>query len=343
MAKDLVVGALRALDYWKVMEYWRLFDKNGNNSMDRVEFITLLQGMNLGSNSLNKAMCAELFDLVDMDGSGEIDLEEFLGWIFSLHSAYCGGIRMRLGQMDPLHVAEHFRRVDTNGNGAVDRAEFATFIKKFSPESNLSRTEINELFSVIDIDRSGEIDATEFINWVYPRHDNCPREESSRRGGRSRAGSPRSRASSRAGRSGANTAFGTGKLNALQHSKPLANLPGTVINAAGLLQPGMQPVCMEFTIGSDFRPIMMEIRKAFKDSFGDAITTKLVEEPILKGCRRLIVMVGRGIVLWDRASMIMHRDDPFSSFETARDFVIGSMKKHLPTLIRAVHLAKRRE
>merc|ERR1711920_922328 len=93
--------------------------------------------------------------------------EEFLAWIFSLHSSYSGGVRNRLGEMDRAQVEQYFRAVDTNGNGSVDRHEFGAFIKKFSPDAHMSRSEIDELFSIIDKDHSGEIDAPEFLNWVY--------------------------------------------------------------------------------------------------------------------------------------------------------------------------------
>lgn len=329
------MGALRSVDYWKVIDYWRLFDKNGNGAMDRAEFVNVLNGMNVGADALTQTMCSELFDLVDMDGSGETSVEEFLGWVFALHRAYCGGVRSRLGQMDPDQVREYFQKVDANGSGSLDRAEFATFIKKFSPDSGLARTEINELFSVIDIDHSGEIEAPEFLAWVYPRDEDAPLARAS-----SKQHLPAGAA--RPGRAG---------QRPVQRKRSLPALPGACGGGGGCSasagtaprRAGPQPVALDFTIGPDFRPVATELKRALKDAFGNAVRVWIDEEPAETGCRRLVVHVGRGVVLWDRNSMVMHRDDPFASLESSRDFLAEKMQTHLPTLLRAMQLSARRD
>jgi len=335
VSRDLVVGALRSVDYWKVIDYWRLFDKNGSGAMDRVEFVNLLNGMNVGADALTQTMCSELFDLVDMDGSGETSVEEFLGWVFALHRAYCGGVRSRLGRMDPDQVKEYFQKVDANGSGSLDRAEFATFIKKFSPDSGLARTEINELFSVIDVDHSGEIEAPEFLAWVYPRED-----------------APLARTASKQHLSASTACPGRAGQGRMQRERSLPALHGAVGGgscSSSLPEgtaprlAGPQPVALEFTIGADFRPIAAELKRALKDAFGNAVRVWIIEEPAEMGCRRLVVQVGRGVVLWDRSSMVMHRDDPFASLESSRDFLAEKMQSHLPTLLRAMQLSRRRD
>ncbi|CAK0848464.1 unnamed protein product, partial [Prorocentrum cordatum] len=113
--------------------------------------------------------------------------EEFLSWIFQMYAPYSGGLRERLGDMNPALVVDYFKRVDTSGNGELDKGEFRTFLARFLPEARFSDREAHELFDVIDKDGSGEIDAHEFVRWVYPGL--MEGENLLRRGARDLAGS----------------------------------------------------------------------------------------------------------------------------------------------------------
>ncbi|CAK0884789.1 unnamed protein product, partial [Prorocentrum cordatum] len=163
VTKDVVPPGLRCLDYWQIMDYWKIFDKNGDGLMDKNEFYFLMNRMN--SDPVDRDLSDQMFDCVDVDRSGEIDCEEFLSWIFQMYAPYSGGLRERLGDMNPAQVVDYFRRIDTNGNGELDKSEFWTFITRFCPEAHLTAREASDLFDVIDKDGSGEIDATEFVKW----------------------------------------------------------------------------------------------------------------------------------------------------------------------------------
>jgi len=307
LTKDVVPPGLRCLDYWQIMDYWKIFDKNGDGLMDRSEFFFLMNRMN--PDPVERPVSDQIFACVDEDRSGEIDCEEFLGWIFQMYAPYSGGLRERLGDMEPSQVIDYFKRIDTNGNGELDKGEFWTFIARFCPEARLTPKDASDLFDVIDKDGSGEIDAQEFIRWVYP---GLPEGDDLRYG--SRTEPPRDLSKSK-------SAVALGALPPLRRPESP--------------QHWQQPVVLEFTIGPDFRNTMLEIEKAFSKKLADAVSTKIVIDRRSKGCSRFVLRVGRGVVLWDKPSMMAYRDNPFETFESSRKFVMETIKDRMPTLLRA--------
>eukprot|EP01050_Picozoa_sp_SAG11_P003184 SAG11_NODE_174_length_13505_cov_9.126585_13_plen_1110_part_00 len=114
----------------------------------------------------------EMFDKVDVDNSGEIDLREFKQLITDL------GI-----SMTALELKQSFREVDEDESGQVDFDEFKIFYMKQKQaqgvghrirqklKSVLSPTKQNynslrDLFDAIDIDGNGTVDKDEFAQLV---------------------------------------------------------------------------------------------------------------------------------------------------------------------------------
>ncbi|CAK0798528.1 unnamed protein product, partial [Prorocentrum cordatum] len=296
MTKDVVPAGLRTLDYWQIMDYWKMFDKNGDGRLDKNEFYVLMKRMS--PDPIERHVSDQMFACVDEDVSGEIDCEEFLSWIFQMYAPYSGGLRERLGDMNPEQVVEYFKRIDTNGNGELDKSEFWTFLTKFCPEARLSPKEASDLFD------------TPFRSQLAPKVE--PRRDALRatsRGGSSSKESTRSRV---------RTPVLTEKLHP------------DLVRARN-----EQPVVLEFTIGPDFRAIMMEIQKAFSKRLAGSCSTKIIIDKQVRGCSRFVLRVGRGVVLWDKPSMMAYRDDPFETFESSRNFVLETIKERMPTLLRA--------
>jgi Ca2+-binding EF-hand superfamily protein len=391
VSQDTLPASLRELDYWQVLEQWKLYENRSNGTVNRTKFFKLINSPNQADH-IPKAQCDKLFSCLDKDDSGEIDLEEFMAWCFSLHSTFSGGVRYRLGDMDPVHVHDYFNRVDTSGNGLLDPGEFYAFIKKFSPESNMTRGETNRLFGAIDTDRSGEIDAKEFMSWVYPdraltqedktairattsprastspqrgstsprRGSMCaplqllpsgwrtsPRWSMSRTGSPSTSPPPRRRLSSAGG-----SMRSLGSPVEFRDAQTPSRMERGPSKAGGLSLPAMDrdkssqslpegSMILEFKIGADFRDTMVKISQALQRSFGDLVKVRTVTEAEIKGCTRCFLHVGRGVMLWDRPSMIAHRDDPFRTFDTARDFIKETISKWIPALMRAKHVSRR--
>jgi len=271
----------------------------------------------MNSDPVDRDLSDQIFACVDVDRSGEIDCEEFLSWIFQMYAPYSGGLRERLGDMNPSQVVDYFRRIDTNGNGELDKSEFWTFIVKFCPEAHLTAREASDLFDVIDKDGSGEIDASEFVKWVYPGL--VDGEDGVRRERNKNTRMPKIDSKERSGSPG--------------RGMPVSGSSAVLDRRNAAL--GQQPVVLEFTIGPDFKSIMMEIQKAFAKRLADSVSTKIIIDQQCKGCSRFVLRVGRGVVLWDKPSMMAHRDNPFETFETSRNFVMETIKERMPTLLRA--------
>jgi Ca2+-binding EF-hand superfamily protein len=340
ITKDVVPPGLRSLDYWQIMDYWKVFDRNGDGMMDKNEFFFLVNRMN--PDPVERPLSDQIFACVDVDRSGEIDCEEFLSWIFQMYAPYSGGLRERLGDMNPSQVVDYFKRIDTNGNGELDKGEFRTFIARFLPEAHLSERECNDLFDVIDKDGSGEIDAHEFVRWVYPGLGEG--ESGLRRGARERGasrGASKNRGDSKASGSRMPTIDTRtskdrpGRLSRREEGQlSSSRSEGALLNDRRAAM-GQQPVVLEFTIGPDFRQIMLEIERAFSKRLAESVSTKIIIDNQTRGCSRFVLRVGRGVVLWDKPSMIAHRDNPFETFDSSRNFVMETIKERMPTLLRA--------
>merc|ERR1719230_1726868 len=110
------------------------------------------------------------------------------------------------------------------------------------------------------------------------------------------------------------------------------------ISSAGVRPAETQPVVLEFTIGPDFRSTMMEIQKAFSKKLAESVSTKIIIDNDCRGCSRFVLRIGRGVVLWDKPTMMAHRDNPFETFESSRNFVMQTIREHMPSLLRAASL-----
>jgi hypothetical protein len=97
---------------------------------------------------------------------------------------------------------------------------------------------------------------------------------------------------------------------------------------------------IDFTIGKDFKFTLNEINKALKRNFGGLVTVRSAIDPNIKGVSRCFLHAGRGVMIWDRPTMMMHRDDPFESFDSARDFVQETISTRIPVLLRAASLCR---
>lgn len=322
MTKDVVPQGLRSLDYWQVMDYWKMFDLNSDGQLDRNEFYCLVNRMN--PEPVSRDACEQMFICVDADNSGFIDCEEFLSWIFQMYAPYSGGLRDRLGDMDPGQVTEYFKRIDTNGNGQLDKSEFCAFVKKFLPDANLTAREMGDVFNVIDKDGSGEIDADEFIRWVYPGLAGNEYQSFGRR--------PR-------GPAGTFPRKDSSKHRGARSISPTKNR-SVGLPAADRREEFMSDhkVVLEFTIGPDFKTTMLQIEKAFSKKLAGPVATKIIVDQTRTGCQRFVLRVGRGVMLWDKPTMMAYRDNPFETFESSRQFVMETIQDRMPALLRAKSL-----
>eukprot|EP00930_Biecheleria_cincta_P097810 TRINITY_DN89502_c0_g1_i1.p1 TRINITY_DN89502_c0_g1~~TRINITY_DN89502_c0_g1_i1.p1 ORF type:complete len:449 (-),score=62.58 TRINITY_DN89502_c0_g1_i1:268-1614(-) len=321
--KDVVPQSLKDLSYWSAVDVFDLADTFKDGSLEKREFYSMLWCVTRDKEKVSRAESDAIFDSLDINGSGHIDRDEFLGWVFATHSAYCGGIRRRMESLGDHEVQEFFVKIDSDGSGKVSKNEFFVFVNHFLKQSGgMSREDSNLLFRQVDEDRSGEIDAQEFLEWIHPvrklvrlqraQQLETPPDPSS---------PPKSSWKSKI------------KKQEEQNPQPASSSSGN--SHLFELSPG-KPVILEITAGKQYLPYMRNLLKSLNYRFGSGrIEIRGRSDPICKTVSKLVVKVGRGIVLWDRAKMMAHMEDPFVNQKKAHDWIVKVIVENLPDVLAA--------
>jgi len=95
-----------------------------------------------------------LFAIGDINGDGEIDINEFINVMCPGATTVISRISSQFANMEEIH--ECFAKMDLDGDGKITRAEMSEY-------SKLNEQEVNAVFDLGDTDRDGSIDLNEFI------------------------------------------------------------------------------------------------------------------------------------------------------------------------------------
>jgi len=168
MVKKLA-GKQKPMTRKQVMSIFSHFDQDCSGAIDRDEFRAMAATMDL---HMDDDDIDAVFTVVDYDGNGTIEFEEFYDWL--INSKKKGNI-MKSGikkiathagfmpQDNPEKILEIFNKIDTDKSGAIDPEEFRALVTDM--HLKLDDDEIMVLFKSIDLDNNGTIEFNEFLEW----------------------------------------------------------------------------------------------------------------------------------------------------------------------------------
>ena len=133
------------------------FDKDNDGSIDRNELRSMLAAT---GKTPTDSEVESLFNKGDTDGDGKIDLQEFIKLMFPLSTETLCKLQKSFKNLKEIKTA--FRKYDTDGDGHITRLELRQVMAKFS------ELEVDAVFALGDIDKSGGIDYQEFISLMVP-------------------------------------------------------------------------------------------------------------------------------------------------------------------------------
>lgn len=119
----------------------------------------------LAGRHLSKRQLDEAMQVMDGDGSGAVDVDEFIAWWEhgKILPAQGSRIFQRVSEQverKVKNVRTIFRQFDENKDGTVSHHEFRVGLKNIGVD--VSEAEFQELIRTVDEDNSGEIDYNEF-------------------------------------------------------------------------------------------------------------------------------------------------------------------------------------
>jgi len=131
-----------------------MFDKEKKGSINTNMVATILR--TLGQQFVESEL-KELIQEIDVDGSGELEFDEFL----ALTSRFLVEEDSEAMQEE---LREAFRMYDKEGNGYINVRDLREILRAL--DDNLTEDELDEMITEIDTDGSGTVDFDEFMEMM---------------------------------------------------------------------------------------------------------------------------------------------------------------------------------
>lgn len=160
------VPALTDSMRYKVLQAcFKRADRNSNGLLSRPELGQVLRKV---IHTLKSAQVEEIMRNVDEDGDGNVNYEEFVGWLEknandSVAQNFVWSIK---DEADIVKAT--FRMWDRDGDGLIQNTKLCKALGKIFPNS--TEKKLQALTDVIDTDNSGDIDYDEFVDFLFFRH-----------------------------------------------------------------------------------------------------------------------------------------------------------------------------
>ncbi|KAL6049774.1 Calmodulin [Balamuthia mandrillaris] len=138
----------------EIEQVFQLFDKDGNGRVSAAEMVDLMQTLGI---DITRETAQEIINEVDVDGDGELDMDEFIEFM-----------RDEISDREKAPeetIEEMFALFDRDASGSISHHEFRTILMALG--NALSPEDISELIRELDEDGNGEIDIEEFRHLVH--------------------------------------------------------------------------------------------------------------------------------------------------------------------------------
>ncbi|KAI0985931.1 hypothetical protein GJ496_001014 [Pomphorhynchus laevis] len=132
----------------EIKQVFNMYDRDKSGSIPTNTLGEVMK--NLGHN-LKYEELQECIEVVDEDGSGSVDWEEFLALM----------AKKTQENEDEQELREAFRVFDKHNRGVIDVADLKLIFKAL--DENMSAEEVDQIISEVDEDNSGTVDFEEFM------------------------------------------------------------------------------------------------------------------------------------------------------------------------------------
>merc|ERR1719409_2091616 len=137
------------------------YDVDGGGSVSAAELRPLFMSVGLNMKPYQIDAIVREYDL---DGSGEVDFEEFVVMMIKLMGRRvrcdCINYKEYLTEETLEKYEEYFRQADQSGDGALSTEEVEKMIRRLGIQ--LSKDQLRDIFREVDKDQSGEIEFDEY-------------------------------------------------------------------------------------------------------------------------------------------------------------------------------------
>ncbi|CAE7805959.1 ANKS1A, partial [Symbiodinium sp. CCMP2456] len=174
--RDLLPETVKALDIPTAIDFFQYHDRvraHGNTGLlDRRSFSEMLFAIARGKEYMTAEWCDAIFNALDYEQAGMLDQDQFLGWAFNSLNNYFSDVRRRFHTVKEPDLRELLTGLGaTTGSGfsqqfLISKEEFWFVVETCSIK--LSRKACEELHERLDLEQTGSLELTEFLNWVYP-------------------------------------------------------------------------------------------------------------------------------------------------------------------------------
>merc|ERR1712128_87456 len=137
---------------------FKRFDRNGDGALEKDGLAGALKS---SGESYSDVEVDAIFSLGDIDGDGEITLEEFIALMSPSASIVVQRISKSFKNLNDVKAA--FKKIDTDNDGLLSKEEIMT-----SSGNKYDSEEVDAIFALGDVNGDGQIDMGEFISIMYP-------------------------------------------------------------------------------------------------------------------------------------------------------------------------------